>query len=502
MALVIHDTMQGEKRTFEPLTPGQVKMYVCGVTPYARCHLGHARCYVAFDVVYRYLQYLGYDVLYVRNFTDVDDKIIKRANERGMVAMDLAQENIEAFYEDMDALGIARPQIEPRVSTTIPEIIEMVQKLEKKGLAYAVDGDVYYAVDNFEPYGKLSKRPLDELVASARVEVNTKKRNPMDFALWKAAKPGEPKWESPWGEGRPGWHIECSAMSCTHLGDVFDIHGGGRDLIFPHHENEIAQSEGASGPREDGRSNVQFWLHNGFVTIDKEKMGKSLGNAFDLADLFERYEPLTLRYFLMSAASYRLPIDFSDALLDQAAARMGYFYETLRKTRTFVQMFDEMHDGPLPFADTISTFEARFEAAMDDDFSAVKAMEPLAELFKALNEAIATSKRNKKPAAARAAAKMTKLLAKADKVFNLFGEDFDAYLARHRDKAALRRGVDLDWVAERIGARRVARDDRDWAQADVVRDELSAAGVVLMDRPNGTTDWMIEDVVEVEASQD
>jgi cysteinyl-tRNA synthetase len=491
MTLQIHDTMQGEKRAFEPIEPGQVKMYVCGVTPYARCHLGHARCYVAFDVVYRYLNYAGYDVTYVRNFTDVDDKIIKRANERGMVAMDLAQENIEAFYEDMDALGIARPQFEPRVSGTIPEIIEMVKTLEAKGIAYAVDGDVYYAVDQFPDYGKLSKRPLEELLAGARVEVNSKKKNPMDFALWKAAKPGEPKWDSPWGEGRPGWHIECSAMSCTQLGHEFDIHGGGRDLIFPHHENEIAQSEGANGTNY-----VRYWMHNGFVTINEQKMGKSLGNAFDLADLFKRYEALTLRLFLISAASYRQPIDFSDTLLDKAAGRMAYFYETLRKARTFVHLFDENYDGPLPFADTIESFRRRFLAAMDDDFSTVKAMEPLSELFKALNEAIGTGKKKKKPAAARAAALMLDLLDDADQVFNLFGEDPDAYLARHRDKAALRRSVDLDWVAERIGARRIARDDRDWAEADRVRDELSAAGVVLMDRPDGTTDWMIEDVVD------
>lgn len=491
MTLQIHDTMQGEKRDFEPLEPGQVKMYVCGVTPYARCHLGHARCYVAFDVVYRYLKYAGYDVTYVRNFTDVDDKIIKRANERGMVAMDLAQENIEAFYEDMDALGIARPQFEPRVSGTIPEIIQMVKTLEEKGIAYAVDGDVYYAVDQFPDYGKLSKRPLEDLLAGARVEVNSKKKNPMDFALWKAAKPGEPKWDSPWGEGRPGWHIECSAMSCTQLGHEFDIHGGGRDLIFPHHENEIAQSEGANG-----QNYVRYWMHNGFVTINEQKMGKSLGNAFDLADLFKRYEALTLRLFLISAASYRQPIDFSDQLLNQAAGRMAYFYETVRKARTFVHLFDEGYTGPLPFAEVIDTFNARFRAALDDDFSTVKAMDPLSELFKALNEAIGTGKKKKKPAAARAAALMLDLLTDADRVFNLFGEDPDAYLARHRDKAALRRDIDLDWVAERIGARRVARDDRDWAEADRVRDELSVAGVVLMDRPDGTTDWMIEDVVD------
>ncbi|MCB9546494.1 MAG: cysteine--tRNA ligase [Myxococcales bacterium] len=491
MSLKIQDTMSGEKRPFEPLEEGKVKMYVCGVTPYARCHLGHARCYVAFDLVYRYLKFLGYAVTYVRNFTDVDDKIINRANERGMVAMDLAQENIEAFYEDMDALGIARPDVEPRVSTSITEIVEMVQTLVDKGLAYAVDGDVYYAVDAFAEYGKLSKRSFDEMQAGARVDVNEKKRNPMDFALWKAAKPGEPKWPSPWGEGRPGWHIECSAMSCTHLGASFDLHGGGRDLVFPHHENEIAQTEGATGV-----ASVRYWLHNGFVNIDDEKMSKSLGNVFNISDLFQRYEPLVLRYFLISAAHYRNPINFNDALLDQAAGRLAYFYESLRKGRRFVRLFDEDYEGPLPCQDVIDTFEARFREAMDDDFSGVKAMDPLSDAFKALNELASTSKARKKPAAARAAALLLDLLAQADEVLNLFGDDPEAYLLRHRAKAAQRRGLDTAAVAARIAERLQARNKREWAEADAIRDALALQGVVLMDRPDGDTDWMVHDEQE------
>ena len=245
--MVVYDTLSGTKRPFETLEEGKVKMYVCGVTPYSDCHLGHARCYVAWDLVYRYLRYAGYEVTYVRNFTDVDDKIINRANERGVDPMALAEENIQSFYRDMDALGIARPQHEPRVSTSIDAIIEIVKRLEENGYAYDVDGDVFFEVDRFDGYGKLSKRNLDDMRAGARVEVDSRKRNPMDFALWKSVKPGEPSWESPWGPGRPGWHIECSAMSMNQLGATFDIHGGGRDLVFPHHENEIAQSEGASG---------------------------------------------------------------------------------------------------------------------------------------------------------------------------------------------------------------------------------------------------------------
>jgi cysteinyl-tRNA synthetase len=490
MNLKIHDTLTGEKRAFEPLVPGQVSMYVCGVTPYARCHLGHARCYVAFDIIYRHLLASGYAVTYVRNFTDVDDKIINRANERGMAAVDLAQENIEAFYEDMDALGIARPTLEPRVSTSIPEIIAIIETLIEKGLAYAVDGDVYYSVDKFEGYGKLSKRSFDEMQAGARVEVNEKKSNPMDFALWKAAKPGEPKWPSPWGDGRPGWHIECSAMSTTHLGSCFDLHGGGRDLVFPHHENEIAQTEGATGV-----DSVRFWLHNGFVNIDDEKMSKSLGNVFNLNDLYERYEPATLRYFLVSAAHYRNPINFSDALLDQAAGRMAYFQESRRKAHRFVQMFDEAFDGPIPGQEVIDSVGQHFREAMDDDFNTAKAMEPLNEAFRALNDVVATTKGSKKAAAGRAAALLLERIGEMDATLNLFAEDPATYLDRHRTKAAKRKGLSLEWVAERIQARLAARRARDWGAADAIRDELLAKGVSLMDRPDGDTDWMVQDEV-------
>ena len=314
MSLQIFDTLRGSKRAFEPLEPGKVSMYVCGITPYSLSHLGHARCYVTWDVVYRYLMFSDLDVTYVRNFTDVDDKIIARAAERGMDPIALAQENIDFFYEDMDSLGIARPQIEPRVSESIESIIQLVQRLEDSGYAYEVDGDVYYDVTRFPEYGQLSKCSIEELQAGARVEVDQRKRNAMDFALWKAAKPNEPKWSSPWGEGRPGWHIECSAMSMSSLGDQIDIHGGGRDLIFPHHENEIAQSEGATGT-----TYVQYWMHNGFINIDKDKMSKSLGNVFNVRDVTDRYTPLTLRFFLMTSTHYRNPIHFSDSMLEEAS---------------------------------------------------------------------------------------------------------------------------------------------------------------------------------------
>ncbi len=487
MSLRIFDTMAGEKRPFDPIEPGKVRMYVCGVTPYARCHLGHARCYVAYDVLYRYLQFAGYEVKYVRNFTDVDDKIINRANEEGVEPLAYAQRYIDTFYEDMDALGIARPDVEPRVSTTIPEIIEIIEKLEERGIAYVVDGDVFYAVDRFAEYGKLSKRPLDDLLVGARVEANPKKRNPLDFALWKSAKPGEPTWDSPWGPGRPGWHIECSAMSTAHLGAEFDIHGGGRDLVFPHHENEIAQSEGASG-----HACAHYWTHNGFINIDDEKMSKSLGNVFNVADLFERYEPEVLRWFLISASHYKNPINFSDAMLDEAAAKVAYLFETLRKGRAFVAEHDVGFGGPLPAAEIRESLMDRFREAMDDDFNAPRAVDPYLEAFRELNDLADTRKAKARPAAARAAAELVEQLETLDAVFNLFGRDLEEYLGAHRAKAAKRKGIALPWVAERIAARIRAREDKDWAAADAIREELSAKGVVLMDRADGT-DWKLDD---------
>ena len=487
MSLKLHDTLGGEKRDFEPIEPGKVGMYVCGVTPYARCHIGHARCYTAFDIVYRYLKYRGFDVTYVRNFTDVDDKIIARAREKGVEPVALAGEHIVTFYEDMDALGIARPQHEPRVSGTIPEIIALVERLIERGYGYVVDGDVYYEVSKFTQYGKLSGRKLDDMQAGARVAVDERKRHPMDFALWKSAKPGEPEWHSPWGPGRPGWHIECSAMSMSRLGATFDIHGGGADLVFPHHENEIAQSEGASG-----EPYVRYWLHNGFVNINDEKMSKSLGNTFDVGDLLSRYEPQVIRLFMLST-HYRSPINFSDRGLDEAAARMAYFYETLRKVDALVHEDLPNPRGPLPGQVMIDSIEPGFREAMDDDFNVVRALGVLAEVFKQLNELASTRKKKAKLTAAAAARQIREALGHIDDVLNLFGEPPVEYLARHRDKAAKRQQISLDWIAEQVAARETARAERDWSRADELRGVLEDKGVVLMDTPTGT-DWTVDDV--------
>ncbi|MDF1529382.1 MAG: cysteine--tRNA ligase, partial [Sedimenticola sp.] len=323
--LKIYNDLSNQKQTFVPIEPGKVRMYVCGMTVYDLCHLGHARVMVVFDVVYRYLKAQGYDVTYIRNITDIDDKIINRAHENGEPFSDLTQRFITAMHEDSDALGILSPDSEPRATSHIAEILSMIERLIEKGHAYVADNhDVYYSVGSFEGYGKLSGKSLEDLQAGARVDVDDQKRNPLDFVLWKAAKPGEPSWDSPWGEGRPGWHIECSAMSTCCLGDTFDIHGGGADLTFPHHENEIAQSEGATG-----KPFVNYWMHNGFVRINDEKMSKSLGNFFTVREILARYQAEEVRYFILTS-QYRSPLNYDDEHLDNARGALTRFYTAMR----------------------------------------------------------------------------------------------------------------------------------------------------------------------------
>ena len=326
--LHFHNTLTGKEEAFVPFTPGKVRMYVCGVTPYDRSHIGHARAMVTFDVVYRYLKFLGYEVTFIRNFTDVDDKIITRANERGITLQALSEQYIEEFNQDTQALGCQPPTYEPRATQHIPEMIVIIQELEAKGLAYPADGDVYFAVDKFPGYGKLSHRRLEDMMAGARVEVDERKHHPMDFALWKSSKPGEPTWDSPWGPGRPGWHIECSAMSSKYLGQPFDIHGGGSDLIFPHHENEIAQSEGAKGSEF-----ARYWLHNGMVTVEQEKMSKSLGNFLTIREALTKTTSEALRLVLL-ATQYRMPLDFSMQKVEEAEKGLTRIYETLARADT------------------------------------------------------------------------------------------------------------------------------------------------------------------------
>ncbi len=451
--LKIHNNLTRRKEEFRPLEPGKVRMYVCGMTVYDFCHLGHARVLVVFDCITRYLRYTGYDVTYVRNITDIDDKIIARANENGESFEDLTGRFIEAMNEDSAALGVIPPDIEPRATAYMDAIIQMIQALFENGYAYvAGNGDVCYDVSKFADYGKLSGKKLDELQAGARVGVEEGKDDPLDFVLWKLAKAGEPYWDSPWGAGRPGWHIECSAMSTQCLGDHFDIHGGGQDLQFPHHENEIAQSEGAHGG-----TFVNYWMHNGFVRVDNEKMSKSLGNFFTVREILKKYDAEVVRFFIIRA-QYRSPLNYSDAHLDDARQALTRLYTALKGVSAAA--------GDI---DWNNAYAARFKMAMDDDFNTPEAV---AVLFDLANEL------NKSQSAADAG--LLKALA------GLLG------LLQREPEAFLQAGPAEDgWTPERIDAaivaRAAAKKGKQFAEADRIRDELKAAGVVLEDSAAGTT---------------
>jgi cysteinyl-tRNA synthetase len=473
MALRVHNTLTGKVEDFTPLHPPKVGMYVCGVTVYDRSHIGHARALVVFDVIYRYLRFLGYEVTFVRNFTDVDDKIIKRAQEAGLSATEVSEANIAAFNEDMTALGCAPPQIEPKATQHIAEMIESIRALEAKGLAYAANGDVYFAVDKLPSYGQLSGRRLADMMAGARIEVDEHKHHPMDFALWKAAKPGEPEWPSPWGPGRPGWHIECSAMASKYLGQPFDIHGGGNDLIFPHHENEIAQSQGAKGCQL-----ARYWLHNGMVNFGAEKMSKSLGNVWTVADAARQVGGEALR-LLVLGTHYRGPLDFQPDRLLETKRTLDRLYESLARAD------EALRDrAATPDAAQRDAILGDFRAGMDDDFNTARGLATLFDAMRALNRHLDAGEWGE-VAASRAA------IAAIAGVLGIGGQTPRAYL--QRDKA---RGLDSSTISaaeiERLIAERAAaRRAKDFQRADAIRVELRAKGVVLEDSAQGTT-WKIE----------
>jgi cysteinyl-tRNA synthetase len=458
MTLRIYNTLTRELEEFVPLDPGRVGMYVCGMTIYDLCHVGHARMMMAFDVIYGWLRTLGYDVTYVRNITDIDDKIIRRALERGVPIRALTDEMLAAMHRDIGALGVARPTHEPRATDYVPQMLDMIGTLEAKGLAYrSAGGDVNFAVRKFPGYGKLSGKSLDELRAGERVAVLDGKQDPLDFVLWKAAKPGEPadaKYESRYGPGRPGWHIECSAMACALLGETFDIHGGGMDLQFPHHENEIAQSEGASG-----KPFVRVWAHNGFLNVDNEKMSKSLGNFFTLRDVLKSYDGETLRFFLLRT-HYRSPFNFSDAHLDDAKGALRRLYTALDAAVL------DAAEASAPI-DWSAAPAATFRAAMNDDFNTPGAVAVLFELAAEANRG------------ARSAALLLRQLGAT------------LGLLQQRPRAYLQAGSVLDEaaIAERIAARAAAKKARDFARADGIRAELLEHGIVLQDTPQGTS-WV------------
>ncbi|MGB8929610.1 MAG: cysteine--tRNA ligase [Anaeromyxobacteraceae bacterium] len=481
MTILVHDTLTAKKRELVPLVPGKIGLYACGPTVYDYSHLGHARCYVVWDVVVRHLRQRGLEVTYVRNFTDVDDKIIRRANERGEDPSVLASRFADAFLDDMAALGCVRPDFEPRVTGTMPEIVALIARLVERGFAYAPgNGDVYYAVRKFPEYGRLSRRNLDDLMAGARVEPGEAKRDPLDFALWKGAKPGEPSWESPWGKGRPGWHIECSAMTRKHLGDTFDIHTGGKDLVFPHHTNEIAQSVAATSDGLRAEDYARYWLHNGFVEIDDEKMSKSLGNFFTVRDVLARYDGEGLRFFLLGT-HYRNDFNFSDAILDEAERRLGYLYETVVKAEKTAG--DAPAGAPAPFVEAC-------RAALDDDFNTPQTLGLLADAFTAAN-ALADKKGKKTPQEKAELAGFARDVRAVCATLGVLQRPPAEALRALRDKAAKRRGIDERQVEAAIAARAEARKAKDFARSDALRDELLAIGVAIMDGPEGTT-WKVQ----------
>jgi cysteinyl-tRNA synthetase len=455
--LKLYNSLAREKQEFVPIEPGKVRMYVCGMTVYDYCHLGHARVLVVFDMITRWLRASGFEVNYVRNITDIDDKIIKRANENGEPYTALTQRFIDAMHEDGAALGVQPPDHEPRATEYVGKMLDMIQALIERGYAYpAPNGDVYYAVGKFADYGRLSGKSLEDLRAGERVEVDPNKRDPMDFVLWKAAKPGEPAWPSPWGDGRPGWHIECSAMGSDLLGRHFDIHGGGQDLQFPHHENEIAQSEGAHGCKF-----VNYWLHNGFVRVDDEKMSKSLGNFFTIREVLAKYDPEVVRFFILRA-HYRSPLNYSDQHLDDAKVALTRLYTALRGV-----------EAPTVAVDWHNPYAASFKAAMDDDFGTPEAMAVLFDLAAEVN-------RSRDPQTAgllKALAGVLGLLERKPEAFLQGGAEEGGYSAERIEAL----------IAERLAARKA----KDFARSDAIRDELKAAGVVLEDGPQGTT-WRRE----------
>jgi cysteinyl-tRNA synthetase len=469
MALKIHNTLSGRLEALVPLVPGKVGMYVCGVTVYDRSHVGHARAMVVFDVAYRYLRYLGYEVTFIRNFTDVDDKIIARANAAGISTDALVDANIRAFAEDIAVLGCLPPTLEPRATQHIPEMIAMIEELIAKGLAYPADGDVYFAVGKFPGYGKLAKRNLDDMQAGARIEVDERKQHPMDFALWKASKPGEPWWESPWGKGRPGWHIECSVMSSKYLGQPFDLHGGGTDLIFPHHENEIAQSEGAKGC-----AFARYWMHNGMVTIEREKMSKSLGNFMTVQEAAARVGGEALRLFVIGT-HYRSPLDFAVERLDDAAGNVQRIYETLARA-----------DAALPreLVPAAESVLAAFRAAMDDDMNTAGALGVLFDCVRALNRALDDGDAAQAGSLRAALREMCGVLG--------FGQaDPHAYLERAKRAHLDASDINAAEVERLIAERNDARKARNFRRADEIRAQLKEKGIVLEDTPAGTK-WKVE----------
>ena len=493
MSLKIYNTLINRKEPFIPLVENQVGMYVCGPTVYDVCHMGHARASIVFDMIFRYLKYTGYHVSYVRNITDIDDKIIKKANDEGVDYTVITERYSGSFHDDMLDLGNLPPTYEPKATEHIEDILGIIQKLINKGFAYEADGDVYFAVDSYEDYGKLSGRKTEDLIAGARVEVGEKKKNPLDFALWKMSKEGEPWWESPWGKGRPGWHIECSAMSAKHLGETFDIHGGGKDLVFPHHENEVAQSQCANG-----KPFAKYWIHNGFVTVNEEKMSKSLGNFFTIRDLLDSYHSEVVRLFLLTT-HYRSPIDYSDQNLNEAETALERIYSTLSTIKAVLSegaedVLSGHREGEGVDAeaeDMINSHSERFCEAMDDDFNSALAIAAMFDTVRAINRWINASDFMRSPAALEILSQAKDALVETGNVLGMLEVEPVKFhdvlqVKRKKDHQLDAREVDT-MVAERWQARL----DKNWKRSDEIRDRLASMGVILKDGAESTS-WEVK----------
>jgi cysteinyl-tRNA synthetase len=492
--LRLFDSFSRKKVDFVPREPGKLAMYVCGPTVQAAPHIGHARTFLLFDVIRRYLEWAGWKVTVARNITDIDDKIIAKANQAGRDVFEYARHYADEFNRAMALVDVRRPDLEPRVTGHIPQIVALIERLIARGMAYPADGDVYYAVQKFQPYGKLSGQSIDELEAGARVEPGEHKRDPIDFALWKAAKPGEPSWPSPWGPGRPGWHIECSAMCLEHLGETFDIHGGGKDLVFPHHENEIAQSQGALGEGTFAR----YWMHAGHLNLNDEKMSKSLGNVVSVDDIVARHAGESLRLYYLGV-HYRSPVNFEVAERDgkpvfpgveDAERRLDYFYTTLSRLDDFLGVKQDVEPGAVtPEAEAL---RGKFVAAMDDDFNAALAVAELGEAAKAANKLLDDAKAAPKDVRRRSLARLRHDLADCGRALGLFLSPPRDFLAARRDRLCKAKGIDAAAVAAKLAERDAARKAKDFARADGIRDELLRQGVEVMDTPRGA-EWRIKD---------
>jgi cysteinyl-tRNA synthetase len=484
----IYNSISRRKEEFIPREPGKVSLYVCGITAYDYCHIGHARAAVVFDVLVRYLRFAGYQVTFVRNFTDVDDKIINRSREEGIDSQAVAEKYIQAFYEDMDRLNILRPDYEPRATEHIQDMQEVIQTLIDKGYAYAVpSGDVYFRVRNFSDYGRLSGRNIEELQSGARIEPGQEKEDPLDFALWKKAKPDEPAWPSPWGQGRPGWHIECSAMSQRFMDLPLDIHGGGQDLIFPHHENERAQSIAASG-----HDFVRYWMHNGFVQVKSEKMSKSLGNFVTLRDIYARFLPEVLRFFLLSQ-HYRSPLDFSFEGLQDAEKGLKRVYQTKKHLESMITSPAKGQGQNLPaeIIQEIRDASSQWQSSLEDDLNTAAALGAAFSLVRLANRIMEDKQWHKAADAGQAFQSILATLQDLGQVLGLFNQDSSDFLQDLRGVRAARAGVDPTLVEKLIAKRQEARKKKDFAQADSIRDHLIQLGVSVQDTPHGPV-WDLE----------